>query len=91
MRDVTQGWLLLILSVLTMIAYFWAVFLAPSDAIFLGKKISDWAIIIPILIVVYLFLFVVAWIGWAMATTPPPIPVSREEPSQGEGEEKEEG
>jgi len=74
MRDVTWGILLIALSVTAMIAYFWALFLSPSD-VKLGKfTISEWAIIIPVLIFVYLFLFVVAWIGWAMATTPPELP-----------------
>jgi len=76
MRDVTQGRLLLTLSFATMILYFWAIFLAPQDAEFLGKTVSDWALIIPVMFVVYLFLVVVAWIGWAMATTPPPLPAS---------------
>lgn len=88
MRDVTQGRLLLILSVLTMIAYFYALFLVDPKAEFLGISIRQWALIIPVLIVVYLFLFVVAWIGWAMATTPPSISLSKEEPSQEEGEEE---
>ncbi len=76
MRDVTQGRLLLILSFATMILYFWAIFLAPQDAKFLGRTASDWALIIPVMLVVYLFLVVVAWIGWAMATTPPPMPAT---------------
>jgi hypothetical protein len=74
MRDVVWGILLMILSVTVMILYFWALFMSPSDIIFLGRSISDWAILVPVLIFVYLFLFVVAWIGWAMATTPPTLP-----------------
>lgn len=82
MRDVTQGRLLLALSIFAMLIYFWAIFLAPQDAIFLGRTISDWALIIPVLIFVYLFLIVVAWIGWAMATTPPPLPLTEKEPKE---------
>jgi len=80
LRDVTQGRLLLALSFATMVLYVWALFLAPKDVQFLGRTISDWALLIPVVIIVFLFLVVVAWIGWAMATTPPPIPLSGKEP-----------
>jgi uncharacterized membrane protein len=88
MRDVTQGWLLLALSFITMILYFWALFLAPQDIEFLGRTISDWALLIPVMIIVFLFLVVVAWIGWAMATTPPPIPLSGKESKDNDEKEK---
>ncbi|HIE18888.1 TPA: hypothetical protein EYP75_04090 [Candidatus Bathyarchaeota archaeon] len=74
MRDITQGRILLVLSFTAMILYFWALFLAPQSITFLDRTIRDWALLIPVLIIVYLFLVVVAWIGWAMATTPPSIP-----------------
>ncbi len=86
MRDVTQGRLLLILSFFTMLVYFWAIFLAPQDVEFLGRTASEWALIIPVVIVVYLFLVIVAWIGWAMATTPPAIPTAQKD-SEEEDEE----
>ncbi|MEM2960980.1 MAG: transcriptional regulator [Candidatus Bathyarchaeia archaeon] len=79
MRDVAWGITLLTLSIITMIVYFWALFLSPLDVKFLERSIRDWAILIPVLIFVCLFLFVVAWIGWAMATTPPSLPMPREE------------
>jgi hypothetical protein len=61
-----------------MIGYFYWVFLSPEDVVFLGKTLSEWAIIIPVLIIVYAVLFVVAWIGWALASTAPPLPVTGE-------------
>ncbi len=96
MREVTQGRLLFVMSVVTMIVYFWALFLSPQDEVLLGRSISEWALLIPVVIFVYLFLFVVAWIGWTMATTPPPLPVLKRGKPQsggegGEGEEDEEG
>jgi len=87
MRDVTQGRLLFMLSILAMIAYFWALFMVPSDVRLLGKTVSEWALIIPVLIFVFLFLFVVAWIGWAMATTPPNLPIKDKETEEKENEE----
>jgi hypothetical protein len=59
-----------------MIGYFWLLFLAPEGPTFLGKTATEWAIIIPILIIVYAFLIVVAWIGWALASTAPPLPAT---------------
>jgi len=58
-----------------MIGYFCWLFLSPEDVVFLGKTLSEWAIIIPVIIIVYAVLFVVAWIGWALASTAPPLPV----------------
>jgi len=54
-----------------MVAYFWLLFLSPED-------IREWALIIPVIIIVYAFLLVIAWIGWALASTAPPLPVTGE-------------
>jgi hypothetical protein len=77
-RDRSLGVLIFILAIVAMIGYFWWLFLAPEDMVFLGKTASEWAIIIPVLIIVYAVLFVVAWIGWALSSTAPPLPVIRE-------------
>jgi hypothetical protein len=61
-----------------MVGYFWLLFLAPDDTVFLGKSISEWAIIIPVIIIVYAVLIVVIWIGWALASTAPPLPITAE-------------
>ena len=88
MRDVAQGRILFALSLLTMAAYFWLIFLSPRDVEFLGRTIDQWALTIPVVIIVCLFLVVVAWIGWAMATTPPPLPLKeKEELDEDEAEE----
>ena len=76
MRNRSLGALLLALALFVMVGYFWLLFLAPEDTIFLGKTTSEWAIIIPVIIIVYAVLIVVAWIGWALASTAPPLPVS---------------
>ena len=73
-----MGFSLFGLGIVAMIAYFWAIFVADimyPKFEFLGRSIGDWAILIPILVVVYLFLFIVVWMGWTMATTPPPLPL----------------
>jgi len=72
------GVLIFVLSIVAMIGYFCWLFMAPEDVVFLGKTLSEWAIIVPVLIIVYAVLFVVAWIGWALASTAPPLPVTGE-------------
>ena len=78
MRDRSLGALLLTLALVAMVGYFWLLFLAPEDAVFLGKTVNEWAIIVPVIIIVYAVLIVVAWIGWALASTAPPLPVTAE-------------
>jgi membrane protein implicated in regulation of membrane protease activity len=74
-RDKTLGGLMCILSALGMTGYFYWLFLTPQDILLFGRSLSDWALIIPVVVIVYAFLFVVAWIGWTMVSTPPPLPV----------------
>ncbi len=90
MKNKTLGILIFTLSVLAMIGYFCWLFLAPEDIVILGKPLSEWALIVPIIIIVYAFLFIVAWIGWAMASTPPPLPLTKKPSKEEEETEKEE-
>ena len=92
MRDKSLGILMFTVSVLAMIGYFFLVFswFFLPDATILGKTLSEWALIVPVMIIVYTFLFIVAWIGWAMASTPPPLPVTQKTPEEKEGTEEEE-
>jgi len=89
-KDKTLGVLIFTLSILAMSGYFCWLFLAPKDLIILGKPLSDWALIVPVIIIVYAFLFIVAWIGWAMASTPPPLPLTEKTSKEEEETEKEE-
>jgi hypothetical protein len=77
LRDRSLGVIIFVLAIASMIGYFWWLFLAPEDMTFLGKTASEWAIIIPVLIIVYAVLFVVAWVGWALASTSPPLPLAQ--------------
>jgi hypothetical protein len=78
LRDRSLGALILTIALVAMVGYFWLLFLAPEDAVFLGKTVNEWAIILPVIIIVYAVLVVVAWIGWALASTAPPLPVTAE-------------
>ena len=46
-----------------------------------------WAVAIPIWLAIVLVLFIVAWIGWTMLTTPPPIPLEEIEEEEEAKEE----
>ena len=74
LRNRSFGAILLALALLAMVGYFWLLFLA-QDVVFLGKTATEWAILIPVVILVYAVLIVIAWIGWAVASTSPPLPV----------------
>jgi hypothetical protein len=78
LRDKSLGILIFALAIVAMIGYFCWLFLSPEDVTFLGKSLNEWAIIVPVIIIVYAVLFVVAWIGWALASTAPPLPVTGE-------------
>ncbi len=78
MRDKILGSIFLSLALFGMAGYFWLIFLSPQDVVFLGKTIRDWAVIIPVVLLVFIFLFLVAWIGWALASTAPPLPINDE-------------
>ena len=78
MRNKSLGIVLLITSIVVMIGYFWLLFLVPDDVIFLGKQANEWAIIIPVIVIVYAVLIVIAWIGWALSSTAPPLPLNNE-------------
>ncbi len=76
MNDKTLGYTIMAVTAVIMVGYFiWA--FSP----YLGASFAwlapymEWAYRLPILIAVYLMLFIVLWIGYTMATTPPPIPL----------------
>ena len=76
MNDKSLGYSIMLITALIMIGYFvWS--FAPS----LGSMFNwltpyaEWAYKLPILAAVYIMLFIVLWIGYTMATTPPPIPL----------------
>lgn len=90
MNDKSLGYTIMIITALIMVGYFvW------SFAPFLGASLSwlvpyaEWAYKLPILAAVYLMLFIVLWIGYTMATTPPPIPLDNPLDLDREGEKEE--
>jgi len=74
--DKSLGYTIMIITLAVMAAYF--VWLFPG---LFGTmcawlvQYSEWAIKIPVIAAVYMILFIVLWIGYTMATTPPPVPL----------------
>ena len=89
MDDKILGYTIVAASLLVMVGYFIWVF-AP----WLGTSFAwlapytEWAYRLPVLAAAYLLLFIVLWIGYTMATTPPPIPLDNPLDIEVEGEEK---
>jgi hypothetical protein len=88
MDDKSLGSTIVVVSVVIMIVYFvWAFapFLGPTVTSWISPEMSEWAYKLPVILAVYMMLLIVLWIGYTMATTPPPIPL--ESPLEIEREE----
>ncbi len=75
-RDQIYGALILIASVIGIIAYAWFLYIAPLITLQITAFIA-----------VTLVLGIMAWIGYTLATTPPPKPIEEIEKELKEGPE----
>lgn len=73
-KDQALGVLLLVGAIAVVIVYGWMIY----------AGYSWWAFGVIATVAVVGVMFVVAWIGYTMATTPPPEPIEFEEPSEAE-------
>ena len=99
-KDQAIGWLIFLVCIVVIILYIVGLFIfgAPLGNSF-GASTGHWPlaftlIAIPVLLAFVLILGIGAWIGWTMATTPPPKPIEEietEEKKESSEEEKEEG
>jgi predicted DNA-binding transcriptional regulator len=67
-RDQVIGATILIASIAVAVLYLWLLFLSPESW-------HWWAVAIPMFIAVTGILAILGWIGYTMATTPPPMPI----------------
>ncbi len=68
-KDQTIGWSLLAVSVIMIVVYSWLLWFPPSEAIALFLlKLTGWVAVLAVF-------GVLGWIGYTLATTPPPKPV----------------
>ena len=92
-KDQAIGWLIFLVCIVVIILYL-------VGLLYFGKPLNPaWSIqftlvAVPVLLAFVLILGIGAWIGWTMATTPPPKPIEEietEEKKESSEEEKEEG
>jgi predicted DNA-binding transcriptional regulator len=90
--DRVLGSIILIVCILAIIGYTWLLFLGPETWTVLGVVLNvRWlAIAITVWLAVILILGIGAWIGYTMATTPPPTLPEEIKPEEKKEEEKEE-
>lgn len=79
MSDKSLGALIILFSMIFMCGYFvwafpWVFGIAIKNLI---GPVSEWAFKLPVVLAVYVILVIVLWIGYTMATTPPPMPLER--------------
>ena len=94
-KDQAIGALILIVCIVVLVVYLAALFFPIQMGNLVGLKIMDpyhaviWLLAIPVVIAVIVVLGIGAWIGWTMATTPPPKPIEETELEEKEEEKKE--
>jgi len=93
-KDQAIGWLIFIVCVVVAIGYIVALLFPIELGELVGIEIDDhyhaiiWLTAIPVLIALIAILGIGAWIGWTMATTPPPRPIEEIEAEESSEEEK---
>jgi len=94
-KDQAIGGLIFVVCVVVIIGYIAALFFPVEVGKLVGLTIKDsyhaiiWLAAIPVLIALVAVLGIGAWIGWTMATTPPPKPIEEIEAEEKKEEEKE--
>jgi len=80
-KDQAIGVLILIVCIAVIIGYPLALYMFP--------QYQFWIIAVPVTIALIVVFAIGAWIGWTMATTPPPKPIEEIETEEsGETEEQ---
>ncbi len=78
-KDQAIGGAILVVCVVVAILYVIGLFFYPAiqSAINVGtvEDVRFWLVAIPVFVAFIAILLIGAWIGWTMATTPPPKPI----------------
>jgi TRAP-type C4-dicarboxylate transport system permease small subunit len=93
-KDQAIGWVIFLVCVVVMIGYVVTLFgyeqiIKPVIDVGSTSGVQFWLVAIPVLIAFVAVLAIGAWIGWTMATTPPPKPIEEFEVEEKPEEEKE--
>ena len=92
-KDQAIGWVIFLVCVVVMIGYVVTLFgyeqiIQPWLDVGSTSRVQFWLVAIPVLIAFVAVLAIGAWIGWTMATTPPPKPIEEFEVEEKPEEEK---
>jgi len=95
-KDQAIGGLIFIVCIVLIIGYIAGMFFYDpyiKNVIDIGSLggVRYWLVAIPVLVAFVAVLGIGAWIGWTMATTPPPKPIEEIEAEEKKEEEKAEG
>jgi predicted DNA-binding transcriptional regulator len=79
-KDQGIGGAILLVCVVVAVLYIVALFgytqiIQPFINIGSASEVRFWLIAVPVFVAFVAILFIGAWIGWTMATTPPPKPI----------------
>jgi hypothetical protein len=93
-KDQGIGGLIFIVCVVIAIGYVVTLFgydaiIKPFIDVGTTARVQFWLIAIPVLVAFIVILAIGAWIGWTMATTPPPKPIEEFETEEKAEEKKE--
>jgi len=64
-----------IVALLYIVTLFYPAWLSLIGLSFNASTVQFWVIAVPVFIAFVAIMFIGAWIGWTMATTPPPKPI----------------
>jgi|SRR5665648_83597 len=64
-----------VVALLYVVTLFYPSWLSLIGLTFSASTVQFWVIAVPVLVAFVAILFIGAWIGWTMATTPPPKPI----------------
>src|SRR5665648_1215831 len=64
-----------VVALLYVVTLFYPSWLSLIGLTFSSSAVQFWVIAVPVLVAFVAILFIGAWIGWTMATTPPPKPI----------------
>jgi len=99
-KDQAIGGLIFLVCVVIIVGYIVAIFFYDNTTLGISIKkalslpyrtetVAYWLVAIPVFIAFIAVLGIGAWIGWTMATTPPPKPIEEIEAEEKKEEEKE--
>ena len=78
-KDQAIGGAILVVCVLVAVLYLTGMFFYPYIMPYVNigteEAVRYWLVAVPVLVAFVAILLIGAWIGWTMATTPPPKPI----------------